>query len=222
MQFVGRYLATLLMNRYQITFETWDKVAALYQEKFMDLDLYDDTYDIFCGLFKMKQPDILEVGCGPGNITRYLISKRPGFKIIATDVSVNMINLAKQNNPTVDFKVLDCRQIESITTKFDGIVCGFCLPYLSKEDCVKFFKDSFHLLKSGGFLYFSAIEGDYSQSKYETGSTGDKCFVYYYSESDFKNELDKLGFRFVYSIKKGFPKNDESKQTHLILIVQKN
>ena len=33
-------------NRYTETFETWNKVAALYQDKFMDLDLYNDTYEL--------------------------------------------------------------------------------------------------------------------------------------------------------------------------------
>ena len=209
------------MDRYKITFETWDKVAALYQDKFMDLDLYNDTYDIFCQLLTKEHPKVLEVGCGPGNITKYLISSRPDFEISAIDIAPNMVKLAKQNNPTADFKVMDCRHIDSIGDKFDGIICGFCIPYLSKDDCSKFLNDSYHLLINEGFLYFSAIEGNYSNSKYETGSTGDKCYVYYYKEDHFKNEFAKHNFRLVHSIQKHYPKSDGSNQTHLIFIVQK-
>lgn len=32
------------MDRYTETFETWNKVASLYQDRFMDLDLCNDTY----------------------------------------------------------------------------------------------------------------------------------------------------------------------------------
>lgn len=32
-------------NHYKETFEIWNKVASLYQEKFMNLDLYNDSYD---------------------------------------------------------------------------------------------------------------------------------------------------------------------------------
>jgi hypothetical protein len=31
------------MDRYKETFETWNKVASLYQDKFMELDLYNDS-----------------------------------------------------------------------------------------------------------------------------------------------------------------------------------
>ena len=35
-----------MKDKYTETFETWDKVAKLYQDLFMDLNLYDDTYDL--------------------------------------------------------------------------------------------------------------------------------------------------------------------------------
>jgi 16S rRNA A1518/A1519 N6-dimethyltransferase RsmA/KsgA/DIM1 with predicted DNA glycosylase/AP lyase activity len=62
------------MDSYQETFETWDKVALLYQEKFMNLDIYNGTYDFFCNLFSMTKPRVLEIGCGPGNITKYILT----------------------------------------------------------------------------------------------------------------------------------------------------
>ena len=36
------------MDKYKETFETWNKVASLYQDKFMDLDIYNHTYDFIC------------------------------------------------------------------------------------------------------------------------------------------------------------------------------
>lgn len=60
------------MDNYEETFETWNKVASLYQEKFMDLDLYDDTYETVCGSVSKDKAALLEIGCGPGNITKYL------------------------------------------------------------------------------------------------------------------------------------------------------
>lgn len=34
------------MDKYKETFETWNNVASMYHDKFMDLDLYNDTYDV--------------------------------------------------------------------------------------------------------------------------------------------------------------------------------
>jgi hypothetical protein len=48
------------MDKYSITFDTWNKVAQIYQEKFMDLDIYNDTYDAFLNDFK-RHGKILEI-----------------------------------------------------------------------------------------------------------------------------------------------------------------
>ena len=58
------------MDRYKETFETWNKMASLYQERFMDLDLYNETYDFICNAVVKEKAKILEIGCGPGNISR--------------------------------------------------------------------------------------------------------------------------------------------------------
>jgi cyclopropane fatty-acyl-phospholipid synthase-like methyltransferase len=209
------------MDRYKTTFETWNKVADLYQEKFMDLDLYNDTYDIFCRLAK-KEAVILEIGCGPGNITKYIAAQRPDLKITGTDVAPNMIALAKANIPTADFEILDCRELDSITKKFDGIICGFCIPYLSKEDVSKLLKDSFNLLNENGVLYLSTIKGDYAQSGFEAASTGDRSYVYYYDEEYFKQELNENGFALLELIEKNFIKANGSSLANQVFIARKN
>ncbi len=209
------------MNKYKTTIKTWDKIASLYQDKFMDLDLYNDSYDVFCQQVIKTNAEILEIGCGPGNITKYLVEKRSGFNIKATDVAPSMIALAKENNPTVNFEVMDCRDIDKIKHKYDGIICGFCIPYISKEDCKNLIKDSCQLLEKDGILYLSTIEGDYSSSGYEYGSTGDETYVYYYSDDFFKKELIKNNFELLELIKINYPKTKDTSQTHNIFIAKK-
>ncbi len=210
------------MDPYKITFETWNKLALLYEEKFMDLDLYDESYDAFCQQISTAHPSILELGCGPGNITRNLLSKRPDFQIEGIDIAPNMISLAQKNNPTAQFRVMDCREIDKLTKKFDGIICGFCIPYLSQSDCAKLIRDAYHLLHDGGLLYFSFIEGAYSKSGFEAGSTGDKSFVYYHQEAFFRKELEENDFQLMELMKVGYPKGSEMSQTHLIFMAKKN
>jgi ubiquinone/menaquinone biosynthesis C-methylase UbiE len=124
------------MDKYKETFTTWNKVAKIYQDKFMDLELYNDTYASFC---KRLAPtaSILELWCGPGNVTRHLLNYSPDFKVLATDMAPNMIELAKSNVPAAEFKILDARNLRGASENFDAILLGFCIPYLSKEDCEK-------------------------------------------------------------------------------------
>lgn len=211
------------MDRYQITFQTWDKVANVYQDIFMDMELYNDTYNAFCNLIEKPSAKIFEIGCGPGNITKYLLAQRPDFKIEAIDVAWNMIKLAQANNPQATFRVMDCREIDTITEKFDGIMCGFTIPYLSEEDCTKLIKDSAELLNSGGIFYCSAIEGNYENSGFEAGSNPEnKMFVYYHQEGTLKKFLTENGFEIVETFRKKYQRSDGVISTHLILIARKS
>lgn len=209
------------MDNYQETFETWNKVAALYQEKFMDLELYNESYDAFCNSIAKDNANILEIGCGPGNISKYLLSKRPNFRIYGIDVAPNMIELARQNNPTAKFDVMDCRNIGEINQDFDGIICGFCLPYLSMEDGLKLLLVSYKLLEENGMLYISFVEGKPNDSGFKTGSSGDRTYFYYYELEKLKDQLLKTGFDVPKVYKVNFRRNEKEEEIHTIILTKK-
>lgn len=208
------------MDRYATTFETWNKVAQSYQDKFMDLTLYDDTYDFFCEQFSGENPKILELGCGPGNITRYLLAKRPDFRIKGIDVAPNMIELATRNNPTAVFEVMDVRNIQQLEEQYDGIVCGFCLPYLSKEDVSKLLEDSKRLLSENGVLYLSFVEGEDEKSGFQYSSSGDKVYFYFHQEAFLAATLKENGFEVIRLQHKEYERKD-SVEIHTVLVARK-
>lgn len=210
------------MDAYKETFATWNKVASIYQEKFMALDFYDASYDFVCEKVEKKNANILEIGCGPGNITKYLLSKRPDFQIKGTDISPNMIALARKNNSKADFEVMDAREIGKIDSKFEAIICGFCLPYLSPNDLEKFLPDCYHLLETNGILYISFVEGKSEDSGFKTAKTGDRVYFYYHEENALIRELEKLKFSHLKTFHVPYPLNENETETHTILILQKN
>jgi cyclopropane fatty-acyl-phospholipid synthase-like methyltransferase len=209
------------MDSYQTTKDGFNKLASAYQEKFMDLELYNDSYDLF--LAQLKQgASVLDIGCGPGNISRYLLAKRPDLVLTGIDVAPEMIRLASLNNPSGKFKVMDARELSGLTERFDGIICGFCLPYLSKEDCARLIRDCASLLHDGGVLYLSAIEGDHSQSGYESSSNGEsKAYVYYHEADDIKEELQANQFTLLELMRKEYQKTPTELSTHIIFIAKK-
>lgn len=210
------------MDKYEITFKTWDLLAQQYQDHFMELSLYDKSYDTFCHLLENKNASILELGCGPGNITKYLLNKQSSYKIHATDIAPGMLALAEKNNPTATFEMLDSRNIHELKVKYDGIVCGFCLPYLDAYDCKKLFKDSYHLLHDKGLIYISLIEGDYDQSKMESSSDGHhSMFVYYYREEFIRQTLAESHFIIEEMIRIPYTRNNGEQSTHLIFIARR-
>lgn len=209
------------MDRYKETFETWNKMASLYQVKFMDLDLYNDSYDIICKSITKKGASILEIGCGPGNITRYLLSQRPDYNILGIDIAPNMIALAQKNNPTAKFKVMDCRQIGELDTLFDGIVGGFYLPYLSFPNCVQLVAESHKLLSSNGLLYLSFVEGDTDKSGFKAGPNGDRVYFHYHNLDSIKEILTIHKFTDLEVYHLNYPKIGSQTEKHTILICRK-
>jgi len=208
------------MDKQATTISTYNKCAVAFQDKFMEMDLYHNSYDRFCDRVETVNPRILEVACGPGNITRYLLSKRPDFNILASDLAENMVKLAKMNNPTAEYKVINCLDILSLDEKFDAIVCGFCMPYLSNDDCAKLISDMAQLLKPGGTVYFSTMEGDDSRSGFETTSFSgnDQVYVYYHQSEFLQSQLGVCGFKNIELIVQKYPEEDGTFTKDLIFI----
>ncbi|MES2514761.1 MAG: class I SAM-dependent methyltransferase [Bacteroidota bacterium] len=209
------------MNKTQQVKDGFDKYAVLYRDRHMEEILYNDTFDIFCDTLKKQTPYVLELGCGPGNISKYLLRKRPDFKLLGIDLSVNMVELAKTHNPTAEFKVMDCREISSINESYDGIMCGFCLPYISKEEALHLINDSSKLLNSGGVIYISTMEDDYSKSDWKNSSDGKhQMFIHYHQEDYLVEALTKNGFHIVECRHQNYP-TDGTQIVDLIIIAQK-
>lgn len=209
-------------SRYIETHKTWDEIAQLYEDHFMALDLYNDTYKTFCDLISKPNGRVLEIGCGPGNITRQIVDINPNLKVLATDVSKNMIELAKKNNPGIETKVLDCRNINHIQGTFIGIICGFTIPYLTKPDCVKLIFNCSNLLMEEGVLYLSFVSGDYKNSRFLLGSTGLRTFFHFHELDFILQELASNRLSVLHSIQKEYKKSNTSSETHTILILKKN
>ena len=210
------------MDNYSKTIETYNAVVSNYEEKFMEMDLYNDTYDLFCSMLGSNSK-VLDVGCGPGNITKYFLNIREDLVITGIDLAPNMIERAKLNIPNANFIVKDALKINELTDKFDAIVIGFCMPYLNKEDCSKLIKLSSEKLLSKGIIYISTMEDDYTKSGFETTSFSDgkEVFVYYHQEDNIKNELMNNGFEILKIERKDYPEPDGTFLTDMIFIARK-
>jgi len=208
------------MDKSQKAVAVFDKLAQLYQDKYMNVDLYAAGLDLLCGWLTAKAT-VFEMACGPGNVTRYLLDKRPDLQILGTDLAPNMIALAQANNPQAQFEVMDCRDIGTFPQNFDAVVCAFCLPYLSKEATVQLIADTARKLNPNGLFYISTMEDDYAQSRLMTGSTGDLVFIHFHESGYLVEALETQGFA-IKHLERIRYQSGESRTTDLILIAQKS
>jgi cyclopropane fatty-acyl-phospholipid synthase-like methyltransferase len=200
------------------THSTWNKVAGLYAEKFMDLTIYNESYDVFSSLIRQPAARILDIGCGPGNCSRYLHRKNPGWTFHGVDVAPNMIRLYQENIPEAHVTVMDIRNIHELQSGYDGIIGGFCIPYLNAAESASLSSSVKQLLNPGGVFYLSFVEGDPNNSGLRTASTGDQTYFYYHSLSAITAALQSAGFTLFQTSTVLYPQTPETFESHTILI----
>jgi 2-polyprenyl-3-methyl-5-hydroxy-6-metoxy-1,4-benzoquinol methylase len=203
--------------------EAFDKSAKIYQDKFMDVSVYAETFNFFCDNITSDNASILDIACGPGNIIKYLLNRKPKYEILGIDLSPRMLDLACANNPPAKFKLMDCREIDTIEQQFDGITCGFCLPYLTPEEAIELIANVSNLLNPGGMFYLSTMEeDDLNKSRYQTSSTGDQVWVNYHREVDLSKALAENHFEVTSLQRFSSPDKDGVMITDLVLIGRLN
>lgn len=112
---------------------------------------------------EVEPKSIFEFGCGTGFVTDELIERALSAEILATDVSVGMIEFAQKRiqNPRVSFRQLNILDFE-VTSQYDLIVSGATLQWVSPLSLVF---NKFHRgLKDDGLLLCSVMtEGTYRE-----------------------------------------------------------
>lgn len=191
------------MKEFDISIKRFDEFAHEYSERFNNIDAYTPSIDIFCNLIRTSKPKILELACGPGNITKYVKQKFPYSEYIALDLAPKMIDIAREQTQGVDFRVMDVRNITTIESTFDSIMCSFCLPFLSKSDTYKLIADCATMLNKEGVIYLSTMEGDETKAGFEsTNFSGDsKIYFNYHQQKDIEKDLLENDFT-IYDFKR--------------------
>lgn len=208
-----------IMDKTAMAVAVFDEHARLYQDKYMDQHAYGATLDLFCHHLPQQDAAVLDVACGPGNISRYLLAQRPELHMLGIDLSPNMLRLARENNPQADYKLLDCRHIDRLDMQFAGIVCGFVLPYLSREEALQLITNASSLLLPGGVLYISTMEDAYSKSGMQTSSSGSQLYQYFHEAAYLIPALEASGYTLILQHRQPFPAHPAT--TDLILIARK-
>jgi SAM-dependent methyltransferase len=159
--------------------KVFDRIASFYNEKFSDVSLYHEPLEVF--LQHLRGKDLLELGSGPANISRFLLAEDPELNVLATDLAPAMLELAAA--PGIRTMLLDCRNVSSLKEQFDGIICGFAFPYINREEVAIVIKGAAERLKTEGLFYLSTMEGPYNSSGKQTNSLGDVVDMYFHEFS---------------------------------------
>jgi len=208
------------MEDFNISVQRFDEFAVEYAQRFMDVNAYTDSIERFCELIGTKEAKILELACGPGNVTRLLKLRFPESRITAVDLAPKMIEIAQKILPDIDFRVMDVRDISFLPEVFDAIMCSFCLPFLSTSDTQKLIADCAGRLVTGGVLYISTMEGIEDRAGFETTSFSGNSEIYfnYHRQHDLEKAFSGNGFEIADLKLQDYAEPDGTLTTDMIFI----
>ncbi|PKP13203.1 MAG: SAM-dependent methyltransferase [Bacteroidetes bacterium HGW-Bacteroidetes-3] len=166
----------------------------------------------------------LEIGCGTGKNTEWLITK--SAKILAVDLSEEMLKKAKNkiNSDKVEFINADINQNWTFVKKpFDLICFSLVLEHIENLDAV--FSQAANSIKKDGFIYigelhpFKQYTGTKARFETEEGLQIVTCFNHHIS--DFTNVAQKYGFD-ILSINEYFDNEDKKTIPRILTLLLKN
>ena len=177
--------------------DLFDFHAVQYENKFMDVSDYSLSLHALLALISESNSRLLELGCGPGNITKFLHELQPKLQILGIDIAPNMIELAAKNNPRAAFQIMDCKDILKLHRKFDVIIGGFCMPYLNEIECEELIRNSSRMLEIDGIIYLSTMEEDKNHSTgFQSSPNSDHTILINYHNPEFLEKvLEDSGFK---------------------------
>lgn len=131
----------------------WDKAAQYYEDSWKDQ--LEPAHDKLMEMINLKPGEqVLETACGTGLLTaRAAKAVEPGGEVTATDISDQMIELARertveQRRKNVTFYRMDAERLNFKENTFDTAINGLGLMYLPYP--VQALKQNHRVIKPGG------------------------------------------------------------------------
>jgi len=167
--------------------------------------------DIFLKLIKNKAK-ILDLGCAQGRDTKYFLDK--SYDVVGVDLSEKLIENAIQKYPEAKFEIMDIRDLKFPENTFDAIWANAILVHIPKKEIHKTLQGIKRIMKNDGIMMVcvkTKKDGKNSET-YEKDKRHENVnkFWSYFSEIEFKEYLENVGFQVIKIIKKNYSNEDRN------------
>lgn len=205
-----------MKDKNMIAVNTYNKIAQEYDKEFGN-DYSDTPYvDKFLNYLEGKK--VLDIGCGVGNLTKYIMDK--GFNVEGIDLSKEMLNIAKQKYSDIKFYEMNMKEI-TLRKKYDGIMLAYSLFHLTKKEVIEVLPKYYDLLNSNGKILLILQYGQGERIVDEPLKEGLKIFINYYSQDEIIEILKNNSFKILYTDLKKSESEFELGNDKLVIICQK-
>jgi len=101
---------------------------------------------------------VCDLGCGPGQVARYL--QGCGLQVCGVDLSLGMIEQARELNPGIEFSLGDMRALKVADNTWAGIAAFYAIVNLPRDDVVRALREMMRVLRPGGRILLSFHIGE--------------------------------------------------------------
>jgi len=180
----------------QNAYNNWSEIYDTNLNKTRDLD-QQVTIET---LSKLTFENVLELGCGTGKNTEWLVQK--ATQVVAVDFSQGMLDIAisKIKSKNVRFLQADITKNWDFNTEiFDLITCSLILEHIENLDFI--FAQAFQKLERGGKFFICELHPfkQYlgSKARFETEIGVEELDVYIHHMSEFVVNAQKNEFKIL-------------------------
>lgn len=180
--------------------DTYDKIADSWHKDHQTDDWWQEATNIFISYLK-PGATVLDVGCGGGTKSRYLLGK--GLKVLGIDFSKNLINIATKEVPEAKFLVMDINDIDKLKENFDGIFMQAVLLHVPKKEVEGILHKAAQKLNPRGYLYIAVKEKIPGAADEEVKMDNEYGYEYerffsYFTLDEFKEDFKNVGLEIIY------------------------
>lgn len=195
---------TKLTDDEQVTLNSYNKNATKWSAAHITPRYWGDDMEMFHKL--LPKGRILEIGAGGGRDAKELIAL--GYDYVGTDVSPNLLEEARKNNPGAEFKQFSLYKL-NFDEPFDGFWCAAVLLHIPKKRINEALQAIKRNVKADGIGFISIKEGEGERMNVGSDEEGGERFFALWQNNEFKKVLLENGFKII---REGhFPKSETTK-----------
>jgi SAM-dependent methyltransferase len=181
--------------------DTYDRIAGDWAR-----DHESDTWWRACtARFASLLPDgarLLDAGCGSGQKAKFF--QDLGLRVMGIDFSERLLDIARQTATASDFRLLDLRDIGTLSEEFEGVFAQASLLHIPKAETFAVIEGMVSRLVPRGLLYVAVKAQRAGSPEEEIVAESDYGYDYerffsYYTLDEMRAYLDRLGLSLVHA-----------------------